>query len=85
MRIGATSMAAKGKWLVVGSANAVSILDLATGQVKDQVKSDAPAPVMKAGARFFPLGKSFASVALGPEGIFWGVSGDSGSKWTLLR
>lgn len=85
MRVGATSMAAKGKWLVVGSANAVSILDLATGQVKDQVKSDAAAPVMKVGARFFPLGRSFASVALGPEGIFWGVASDAGSKWTLLR
>jgi outer membrane protein assembly factor BamB len=85
MRVGATSLAAKGKWLVVGSANAVSILDLATGQVKDQVKSDAPPPAQRPGGRFFPFGKSFASVALGPEGIFWGVPVETGCRWTLLR
>jgi len=85
MRVGATSMAAKGKWLVVGSATTVSILDLATGQVKDQVKTDLPAPAPRAGGKSYPFGKSFASVALGPEGIFWGVPVESGTRWTLLR
>jgi hypothetical protein len=84
MRLGSTSLAAKGKWLVVGTPTALSILDLATGVIKDQTKSDVTPPPARQG-KSFPFGKSFASVSLGPEGILWGIPSDSGTKWTLLR
>jgi outer membrane protein assembly factor BamB/tetratricopeptide (TPR) repeat protein len=85
MRIGATSLAAKGKWLVVGSAGSISILDLATGQIKDQTRPEVQGAGARPGGKPFPFGRSFASVALGPEGIFWGGPTDAGFQWTLLR
>ncbi len=85
MRIGATSLAARGKWLVVGAAGSVSILELASGQVKDQFRAEGAPPAPRAGGKPFPFGKSFASVGLGPEGIFWGVATDAGTRWTLMR
>jgi outer membrane protein assembly factor BamB/tetratricopeptide (TPR) repeat protein len=85
MRIGATSLDAKGRWLVVGSAVSVSIYELATGQLKDQVRPDAPAAPAKPAGRVYPFGKSFVSVAVGPEGIFWGLPTESFTQWSLLR
>jgi outer membrane protein assembly factor BamB/tetratricopeptide (TPR) repeat protein len=85
MRIGATALAAKGKWLVVGTAGSISILDLATGQIKDQIRPEAQAPSARPAGKVFPFGKSFSSVALGPEGIFWGAPAEIGCLWTLLR
>ncbi len=85
MRINAVSLAGRGKWLVVGTAGSVSILEFATGQVKDQLRAEGSAPAPRAGGKMFPFGKSYASVGLGPEGIFWGTATDAGCRWTLMR
>jgi outer membrane protein assembly factor BamB len=85
MRIDAVSLAARGKWLVVGAAGSVSILELASGTVKDQLRAEGAPPAPRAGGKLFPFGKSFASVGLGPEGIFWGTATETGTRWTLMR
>ncbi|HVE39632.1 MAG TPA: PQQ-binding-like beta-propeller repeat protein [Planctomycetota bacterium] len=84
MRIGATSMDAKGRWLVVGSATSVSIVELASGQQKDQIRPEGSAPSKPTG-KAYPFGKSFVSVALSPEGILWGLPTEYGTQWSLLR
>jgi outer membrane protein assembly factor BamB len=85
MRVGATSLDAKGRWLVVGGSGSLTIFELATGQQKDQIHPEGAAAMAKPAGKAYPFGKSFASVALSPEGILWGLPGDSGMKWTLLR
>jgi len=85
MRVGATSLDAKGRWLVVGGSGSLTIIELATGQQKDQIHPEAVPTLSKPAGKAYPFGKSFASVALSPEGILWGLPGDAGMKWTLLR
>ena len=85
MRIGATSLDAKGRWLVVGSPGSVTILELASGQQKDQIRAEGSSAAPKPMGKAFPFGKSFVSVAVNPEGILWGLPTEFGTRWSLLR
>jgi tetratricopeptide (TPR) repeat protein/outer membrane protein assembly factor BamB len=85
MRIGATAMDAKGRWLIVGASESATIFELASGQQKDQIRAEGAGAPPKPVGKAYPFGKSFVSVAVSTEGILWGLPTDTGTKWSLLR